>query len=107
MISLELEKRIKGLIDQYKVMLFMKWTPEMPQCGFSANAVAVLVEAWIYFESFDIYGDEEIRQGIKEYSSWPTFPQLYIDGELIGGVDIMIEMYENWEFEALKNEKKL
>ncbi len=107
MISEELNKRIESLISQYRVMLFMKGTPEVPQCWFSANAVAMLVEAWIYFESFDIYSDEEIRQWLKEYSSWPTFPQLYIDGELIGGVDIMTEMYESGEFEVLKNDKNL
>lgn len=94
MLSPETKERIQTLISQYKVMLFMKGTPEMPQCGFSANAVAILVESGIYFESFDIYSDEEVRQGIKEYSSWPTFPQLYIDNELIGGVDIMMEMYD-------------
>lgn len=85
----------------------MKWTPEVPQCGFSANAAAILVESGIYFESFDVYSDEEIRQWMKDYSSWPTFPQLYIDEELIGGVDIMMEMFEAWEFTELKAEKKL
>lgn len=107
MLTPELTKAIEGLISQYKVVLFMKWTPEDPQCWFSANAVAMLVESWIYFESFDIYSDEEIRQGLKEYSSWPTFPQLYIDSELIGGVDIMTEMYESWELNELKEAKKL
>ena len=107
MLTPELTKRIVTLISQYKVMLFMKWTPESPQCGFSANAVAMLVESDIYFETFDIYSDEEIRQWLKEYSSWPTFPQLYIDGELIGWVDIMMEMFENKEFKALKSEKNI
>lgn len=67
----------------------------------------MLVESGIYFESFDIYSDEDIRQGIKEYSSWPTFPQLYIDKQLIGGVDIMMDMFEAGEFTELKTEKKL
>lgn len=107
MLSKELTQKIQTLINQYRVMLFMKWTPEKPQCGFSANSVAILVEAWIYFESFDIYSDEEIRQGIKEYSSWPTFPQLYIDWELMGWIDIISEMYESWELEDLKKEKSL
>jgi len=102
-----LKQRIESLISQYKVMLFMKWTPEAPACWFSANAAAMLVESGIYFESFDIYSDEDIRQGLKEHSQWPTFPQLYIDGELIWGVDIMSEMYEAWEFEELKNKKDL
>jgi len=103
----ELKNTIQSLIAQYRVMLFMKWTPEDPACWFSANAVAILVESGIYFESFDIYSDEEIRQWLKEYSSWPTFPQLYIDGELIGGVDIMSEMYEEWEFNDIKKQKDL
>ena len=107
MLTLELTQKIKTLISQYRVMLFMKGTPEKPQCWFSASVVATLIESWIYFESFDIYSDEEIRQGIKQYSSWPTFPQLYIDWELIWGVDIISEMYESWELEELKNEKDL
>ena len=107
MLTPEITKQIKELIPQYRVMLFMKWTPEEPQCWFSANAAAMLVEAGIYFESFDIYSDEAIRQGLKEYSSWPTFPQLYIDGELIGWLDIMIEMFEAEEFETIKKEKEL
>ena len=107
MLTSELTQRISSLISQYKVMLFMKWTPEAPACGFSANAVAMLIESWIYFESFDIYSDEEIRQWLKEYSSWPTFPQLYIDGELIWWVDILQEMYETGELSQIKIEKEL
>jgi monothiol glutaredoxin len=107
MLTPELKISIEKLISQYKVMLFMKWTPEAPACWFSANAVAMLVESGIYFETFDIYSDEEIRQGLKDYSSWPTFPQLYIDGELIGGVDIISEMYEAGEFKEIKTEKNL
>lgn len=105
--NIELKQRLEKLITQYKVMLFMKWTPESPACGFSANAVAMLVESDIYFESFDIYSDEDIRQWLKEYSSWPTFPQLYIDRELIWWVDIMSEMYESGEFIKLKKEKNI
>lgn len=107
MITEEIKSRIEKLISQYRVMLFMKWSPEAPACGFSAKAVAMLIESWIYFESFDIYIDEEIRQWLKEYSSWPTFPQLYIDNELIWGVDILSEMYESSELEDLKKEKFL
>lgn len=107
MLTPEITKKITDLIVQYRVMLFMKWTPESPSCWFSANAVAILVESWIYFESFDIYSNENIRQGIKQYSSWPTFPQLYIDGELIWWVDIISEMYEEWELDTLKKDKKL
>jgi len=107
MLTPELKERIEKLIAQYRVMLFMKWTPEAPACWFSANAVALLVEAGVYFESFDVYSDEDIRQWIKEMSSWPTFPQLYIDGELIWGIDILSEMYETWELSTLKNDKNL
>lgn len=107
MLTPELKKRIDDIIENYKVVLFMKGTPESPQCGFSANAVAILVESDIYFESFDVYCDEDIRQWIKEYKNWPTFPQLYIDGELIGGIDIMVEMFESGEFWELKKQKKL
>ncbi|NVP17518.1 Grx4 family monothiol glutaredoxin [Candidatus Gracilibacteria bacterium] len=98
----ELKIKLDNLINQYKVMLFMKGTPEKPSCGFSAKAVQILLDSDIYFESFDIYSDEEIRQGLKVYKSWPTYPQLYINGELIGGVDIMTEMYDEGEFEEIK-----
>lgn len=107
MLTPELQKRIDDIIGQYKVVLFMKGTPESPQCGFSANAVAMLIESDIYFETFDIYSDEEIRQWIKEYKKWPTFPQLYIEWELVGWVDIMQEMFEWWELSSLKQEKNL
>ena len=85
----------------------MKGTPEQPQCWFSASVVAILIETGIYFESFDIYSDEDIRQWLKEYSSWPTYPQLYTDGELIGGVDIIKEMFEEWELQEIKISKDL
>lgn len=98
----ELKLKLDKLINQYKVMLFMKWTPEMPSCWFSSKAVQILLDSDIYFESFDIYSDEEIRQWLKLYKSWPTYPQLYINWELVWGVDIMIEMFEEWEFEEIK-----
>ena len=100
----ELQKRLDDLIGQYKVMLFMKWSPEMPMCGFSAQAVEMLIDNGIYFESFDIYSDEEVRQWLKEYKNWPTYPQLYVNWELIGGLDIMQEMLEEGEFDELKKE---
>lgn len=102
MITPELEKRLDSIINQYKVMLFMKWSPEMPMCWFSAQAVEILIDQGVYFESFDIYSDEEVRQGLKEYKSWPTYPQLYIHWELIWGIDIMKEMLEEWEFDEIK-----
>jgi len=97
-----LQAKLDDLISQSKVVLFMKWSPEEPMCGFSSTAVAILVESGVYFESVDILLDEEVRQWLKEYKNWPTFPQLYIDGELIGGVDIMQEMYDDGEFEQYK-----
>ena len=103
----ELKKRLEDIINSYRVMLFMKWTPEVPACWFSANAVALLVNNDIYFESFDVYSDEDIRQGLKQYSWWPTYPQLYIDGELIWWIDILTDMHENKELSELKKEKKL
>lgn len=100
----ELQKRLDDLINQYKVMLFMKGSPDMPMCGFSAQIVEILIDQGIYFESFDIYSDEEVRQGLKEYKDWPTYPQLYINGELIWGLDIIQEMLEAGELEDLKKE---
>ena len=101
MIETTLQKRIDDVIGSAPVMLFMKGNPEAPQCWFSAKACEILIESGIYFESFDIMSDEELRQGLKEYKQWPTFPQLYIEGELLGGVDIMIEMYEAGEFKEI------
>ncbi len=104
MLTPELQKRLDDLIHQYKVMLFMKGSPDMPMCGFSAQIVEILIDQGIYFESFDIYSDEEVRQGLKEYKDWPTYPQLYINGELIGGLDIIQEMLEAGELEDLKKD---
>ena len=92
-----IEKDIKG----NKVMLYMKGTPQAPMCGFSAKAVGILQQHNVAFKSFNILEDEEIRQGVKEYSDWPTFPQLYVNGELVGGCDIMTELNENGELEKI------
>lgn len=92
-----IEKDVKG----NKIMLYMKGTPEAPQCGFSARAVAILKEHGVAFKTFNVLEDEEIRHGIKEYSDWPTIPQLYINGEFVGGSDIMAEMHENGELKDL------
>lgn len=93
----ELKNRIETLLNDNKVFLFMKGNPSFPQCGFSARAVAILRELDVKFGSCDILEDEEMRQGIKEYGNWPTIPQLYINKELIGGSDIMMEMYQTGE----------
>lgn len=97
----ELKTRIDSLLTENKVFLFMKGNPSFPQCGFSARAVAILRELDVKFGSFDILEDEEMRQGIKEYGNWPTIPQLYINKELIGGSDIMMEMYQTGELADL------
>ena len=89
--------RIDAVVKNNRVVLFMKGSPLFPQCGFSSRAVAILNHLNVEFESVDVLQDQEIRQGIKAYSDWPTIPQLYVDGEFVGGSDIMMEMYESGE----------
>ncbi|RME14965.1 MAG: Grx4 family monothiol glutaredoxin [Bdellovibrio sp.] len=99
--SEDVKARIEELLDKHPVMLFMKGTPQFPQCGFSARAVGILNEIGVPFGSFNVLEDEGIRQGIKEYANWPTIPQLYIRKKFYGGSDIMMEMYENGELQKL------
>ena len=100
----DIKARIEEVINNDKIVLFMKGNSEMPQCGFSANTVAILKHLGKSFSTFDILRDMDIRQGLKEYSNWPTFPQLYVGGKLIGGNDIITEMYESGDLqEALAN----
>jgi len=99
--------RIDAAVNGNDVLLFMKGTPLFPQCGFSSKAVAILEHLGVGFEFIDVLQDMEIRQGIKEYSDWPTIPQLYVKGEFVGGSDIMMEMYEAGELGALMAEKKV
>mmetsp|Transcript_1846 Transcript_1846/g.4331 ORF Transcript_1846/g.4331 Transcript_1846/m.4331 type:complete len:330 (+) Transcript_1846:45-1034(+) len=87
-----LQERLHGLINQAPVMLFMKGTPDEPRCGFSKKVVSLLGEHSIKYDSFDILSDEEVRQGLKEYSNWPTYPQVYAGGKLVGGLDILKEL---------------
>ncbi len=89
--------RIDTLINSSQIMVFMKGTKLMPQCGFSNNVVQILNSLGISFDTFDVLSDMEIRQGIKEYSDWPTIPQVYVKGEFMGGSDILIEMYNSGE----------
>ena len=96
-----IKKRIEDDIKSNKVFLYMKGTPNSPMCGFSAQAAAILQQYNVPFQSCNILEDEEIRAGIKEYSDWPTIPQLYIDGEFIGGCDIMTEMHNSGELKKL------
>ena len=93
--------RIESLIQSSPIFVFMKGTKLMPQCGFSNNVVQILNAMGMTFETFDVLSDMEIRQGIKEFSDWPTIPQLYVKGEFVGGSDIMMEMWEAGELHQL------
>jgi monothiol glutaredoxin len=99
--SLELNERIKNLIGSSKIFLFMKGSPEMPQCGFSANVIGMLDAMNAKYNTFNILSDMDIRQGVKDFSNWPTFPQLYVNNQLVGGNDIIMEMYEAGELEQV------
>ena len=95
------KERIDALLKSNDVVLFMKGTALFPQCGFSSRAVAILDHLGSKYETVDVLQDQEIRQGIKEYSDWPTIPQLYVKGEFVGGSDIMMEMFESGELQEL------
>ena len=97
--------RISDLVTTNDVVLFMKGTPLFPQCGFSSRAIAILDHCGVAYESVDVLQDMEIRQGIKAFSDWPTIPQLYVKGEFVGGSDIMMEMFEAGELQALLEEQ--
>ena len=99
-----LQERLKQLTTQHKVMLFMKGLPSAPKCGFSRQIVEILDKHNVEYDSFNILEDEEVRQGLKKYSDWPTYPQLYITGDFVGGLDIVKEMEENEEFADLFKE---
>lgn len=101
---MSVKERIEEQLRSHDVLLYMKGSPDFPQCGFSGQAVAALKAVGKPFAYFNIFEDEEIRQGLKEYSNWPTFPQLYVKGELIGGSDIIVEMYHSGELKALLDE---
>ena len=94
-------ERIDELVKANNVVLFMKGSPLFPQCGFSSKAIAILDHLNVEYASVDVLQDMEIRQGIKEYSDWPTIPQLYVKGEFLGGSDIMMEMYEAGELQEM------
>ena len=97
--------RIDSAVNGSDVVLFMKGTPLFPQCGFSSRAIAILEHLGVDFATVDVLQDQGIRQGIKEYSDWPTIPQLYVKGEFVGGSDIMMEMYEAGELGELLDQK--
>ena len=96
-----INEKIKDIISKNDVVLFMKGTPEMPQCGFSMTVSNILKELKVKFNGVNVLADPEIRQGIKDFSNWPTVPQLYIKGEFIGGCDIAKEMYEKGELQKI------
>jgi len=96
-----INEKIKDIINNNNVVLFMKGTPEMPQCGFSMTVSNILKKLNVIFSGINVLADPEIRQGIKDFSNWPTVPQLYIKGEFIGGCDITKEMYEKGELQKI------
>jgi monothiol glutaredoxin len=101
----DVQARIATAVNAADVLLFMKGTPLFPQCGFSSRAIAILDHLGVEYATIDVLQDQGIRQGIKEFSDWPTIPQLYVKGEFVGGSDIMMEMYEAGELSELMEEK--
>jgi monothiol glutaredoxin len=99
------QDRIAQDVAQNEVVLFMKGTPVMPQCGFSAAVVHILSELGVKFKAVNVLADAEVRQGIKEFSNWPTIPQLYVKGEFVGGCDIIKEMFEQGELDTFLTER--
>jgi monothiol glutaredoxin len=93
----DLKSRIEKTLAQNRIMLFMKGNPSMPQCGFSAAVVSILKELKVPYGSYNILADQELRDGLKEHSRWPTYPQLYLDGKLVGGCDIVRELHARGE----------
>ena len=98
-------ERIKGIVASSDVVLFMKGVPAAPQCGFSAAVVQILAGPKVPFKGVDVLSDPQVREGIKEFSNWPTIPQLYVKGEFLGGADIVREMFQAGELTALLNDK--
>lgn len=98
---MEIKERIEQILTQHPVVLFMKGTSQFPMCGFSARAAAILQDLGVEFHDVNVLEDPEIREGIKVYGNWPTIPQLYVRKELIGGSDIMMEMYQSGELKEL------
>ena len=104
---MEIKEKIKNLIDSNDICLFMKGTPDSPQCGFSMAVSNVLKHLKVNFKGINVLEDKNLRQGIKEFSDWPTIPQLYVKGQFIGGCDIVKEMFEKGELNTLFKEKKI
>jgi len=104
---MDIKEKLKKIIDSNEVCLFMKGVPESPQCGFSMTVSNILKNLNVNFKGINILEDDDIRNGIKEYSDWPTIPQLYIKGEFVGGCDIVKEIFENGELKKLLETKKV
>ena len=104
---MNIQTEIKKMIDENNVCLFMKGVPEAPQCGFSMTVSNILKYLKVNFKGINVLEDEDLRQGIKDFSDWPTIPQLYVKGEFIGGCDIVKEMFENGELKKLLESKKI
>lgn len=101
------QARIADIVNGSDVVLFMKGTPLFPQCGFSSRAIAILDHLGVAYGTVDVLQDQAVRQGIKEFSDWPTIPQLYVKGEFVGGSDIMMEMFEAGELQQLMDEQNV
>ena len=101
---MDVVERIKSQLSSHPVLLYMKGTPDFPQCGFSATAVKALNAVGAKFDTVNIFEDPELREALKQYSNWPTYPQLYVKGELVGGCDIIVEMYKSGELQKVVNE---
>lgn len=101
----DVQQSIRETVESNRVVLFMKGTKIFPQCGFSARAVEILKSCGVEFKDVNVLPDPAIRQGIKEYSQWPTIPQVYVDGKFVGGSDILMEMYQSGELQKLLGEK--
>ena len=101
----DINQRIDSLVKGNDVLLFMKGSPLFPQCGFSSRAIAILDHLGATYETVDVLQDQDIRQGIKAYSDWPTIPQLYVKGEFVGGCDIVMEMFQSGELASLLEDK--
>ena len=103
----DVRERIDAIVKNNDIVLFMKGTALFPQCGFSSRAVAILDHLGVAFETVDVLQDPELRQGVKDFSDWPTVPQLYVKGEFVGGSDIMMEMFEAGELQQLLDDKQV
>ena len=100
---MDVEDRIKETVTNNRVVLFMKGTPQFPQCGFSSRAIQILEACGTEYETVNVLSDMDVREGIKRYSNWPTIPQVYINGEFVGGSDILLSMYQNGELQLKLN----